>query len=48
MKNLYNIYSKTGVYLCSQVASSEEQAIDFAKMYGKKHAFKAEFVRVDE
>lgn len=34
MKNTY----KNGVFVCYQVARSEGQAIDFAKMYGHKGA----------
>ncbi len=45
MKNLYEIKNVKGIHLCYQVATSEAEAVDFAKMYGFKAAFSAEFVR---
>lgn len=47
MKNLYRITNKNCVTLCFQVASSEKEAIDFARMYGHRGAKNAEFVRED-
>ena len=47
MKNLYRITNKNGVTLCYQVAKSENEAIEFARMYGHRGAKNAEFVRED-
>lgn len=47
MKNLYRITNKNGVTLCYQVAKSEKEAIEFARMYGHRGAKGAEFVRED-
>lgn len=47
MKNLYRITNKNGVTLCFQIARSEKEAIDFARMYGHKGARQAWFVRED-
>lgn len=46
MKNLYKIISGTGVTLCYQVASSEAEAVELARMYGHTSAKKARFARV--
>lgn len=46
MKNLYRIINKRGATVCFQVARSEEEALDTARMYGKKGK-RAEFVRED-
>lgn len=48
MKNIYEITNKNGVHLCYQVARSEVQALDFARMYGYRGAHKATFVRADD
>lgn len=44
MKALYAITDKKGRHLCYQVARSEAQAVDFARMYGHRAAH-AQFVR---
>lgn len=45
MKYLYKITDANGRHLCFQVASSVEQAIAFASMYGFGSARRAEMVR---
>ena len=45
IKNLYAINDYRGIFLCYQVANSESEAVDFAKMYGFRSAKKAVFVR---
>ena len=44
-KNLYAIHDYRGIFLCHQVATSEAEAVDFAKMYEFRAARKAVFVR---
>lgn len=44
MKNLYRIIGKNGETLCFQVAKSEKEALEAARLYGKKGKF-AELVR---
>lgn len=44
MKNLYSITDKAGRHLCYQVAKNEQQAVDFARMYGHR-ANNAKFVK---
>jgi len=47
MKNIYRIFDRKGRYLCNQVAPDDKQAVEFARMCGKRRAVKAEFVRED-
>lgn len=44
MKNMYRITNKAGRTLCFQVAKTEREAVDTARMYGHRAAA-AEFVR---
>lgn len=47
MKNLYEITDRNGIHLCYQVAKSEADAVDTARVYGHRKAAKAVFVRED-
>lgn len=47
-KNLYEIKNRAGVILCFQVATTESDAITFARMYGVRGAHRARFVRLDD
>lgn len=49
MKNLYEISNRYGVHLCYQVAKTEAEAVEAARVYHNfKSARYARFVRVDD
>ena len=49
MKNLYQITDNSGTHLCYQVAKTEAEAVEAARVYyGFKSAKKAVFVRVND
>lgn len=48
MKKVYEILNAEGIHLCYQVATTESQALNFARIYGYPAAMVATFIRRDE
>jgi hypothetical protein len=49
MKNLYQITDRNGIHLCYQVAKTEAEAVEAARVYyGHKGAKTAKFIRVND